>query len=173
MRCALRRAQSRVQAQRAGRMQCCCMRHACAWHNRQACLTCHTFSMVKSAQGLPHLHCSGPPACQLGTLRSRSPPLPPLLLHRHCARTCTHARACEALGFQLQPGTLAQVIRSYHGHLSGVYSLALHPKLDVLMTGGRDSVCRVWDMRTKVQVCVCVCVCVRYTYAPKYGRACA
>lgn len=33
-----------------------------------------------------------------------------------------------------------------------MYSLALHPKLDVLMTGGRDSVCRVWDMRTKVQV---------------------
>lgn len=45
-----------------------------------------------------------------------------------------------------------QVIRSYHGHLSGVYSIALHPTLDVLMTGGRDSVCRVWDMRTKVQV---------------------
>lgn len=45
-----------------------------------------------------------------------------------------------------------QVIRAYHGHLSGVYSLALHPTLDVLMTGGRDSVCRVWDMRTKLQV---------------------
>lgn len=43
---------------------------------------------------------------------------------------------------------------SYHGHLSGVYSLALHPSLDVLMTGGRDSVVRVWDMRTKVQVMV-------------------
>lgn len=45
-----------------------------------------------------------------------------------------------------------QVIRHYHGHLSGVYSLALHPTLDVMMTGGRDSVCRVWDMRTKLQV---------------------
>lgn len=43
-----------------------------------------------------------------------------------------------------------QVIRHYHGHLSGVYTLALHPQLDILMTGGRDSVCRVWDMRTKV-----------------------
>ncbi len=42
-----------------------------------------------------------------------------------------------------------QVIRHYHGHLSGVYSLAVHPTLDVLMTGGRDAVCRVWDMRTK------------------------
>ncbi len=31
-----------------------------------------------------------------------------------------------------------------------MYALALHPTLDVLMTGGRDSVCRVWDMRTKV-----------------------
>lgn len=45
-----------------------------------------------------------------------------------------------------------QVIRQYHGHLSGVYSIALHPRLDVVMTGGRDSVCRVWDMRTKLQV---------------------
>jgi WD40 repeat protein len=44
------------------------------------------------------------------------------------------------------------VIRQYHGHLSGVYSIALHPRLDVFMTGGRDSVCRVWDMRTKLQV---------------------
>ena len=45
-----------------------------------------------------------------------------------------------------------KVIRHYHGHLSGVYSLALHPALDVLMTGGRDSACRVWDMRTKTPV---------------------
>lgn len=36
-----------------------------------------------------------------------------------------------------------KVIRSYHGHLSGVYCLALHPTIDVLLTGGRDSVCRV------------------------------
>ena len=34
---------------------------------------------------------------------------------------------------------MLQVIRNYHGHLSGVYSLALHPTLDILMTGGRDS----------------------------------
>jgi pleiotropic regulator 1 len=46
------------------------------------------------------------------------------------------------------------VIRSYHGHLSGVYSLSLHPTLDLLVTGGRDSVARVWDMRTKQQVFV-------------------
>jgi len=45
-----------------------------------------------------------------------------------------------------------KVIRSYHGHLSGVYSVALHPTLDVLFTGGRDSTCRMWDMRTKLQV---------------------
>ena len=45
-----------------------------------------------------------------------------------------------------------KVVRHYHGHLSGVYSLALHPTLDVLMTGGRDSVCRVWDMRSKQQI---------------------
>ena len=45
-----------------------------------------------------------------------------------------------------------KVIRSYHGHLSGVYDLKLHPTLDVLCSGGRDSVCRVWDIRTKAQV---------------------
>ena len=33
-----------------------------------------------------------------------------------------------------------KVIRHYHGHLSGVYSLSLHPTLDLLVTGGRDSV---------------------------------
>lgn len=45
-----------------------------------------------------------------------------------------------------------KVVRQYHGHLSGVYSLALHPELDLLVTGGRDSTARVWDMRTKSQV---------------------
>jgi pleiotropic regulator 1 len=45
-----------------------------------------------------------------------------------------------------------QVIRHYHGHLSGIFCLALHPNLDLLVTGGRDAVARVWDMRTKKQV---------------------
>ena len=36
-----------------------------------------------------------------------------------------------------------KVIRHYHGHLSGVYALALHPTIDVLVTAGRDSVARV------------------------------
>ncbi len=40
----------------------------------------------------------------------------------------------------------------FPGHLSGVYSMNMHPTLDVLMTGGRDSCCRVWDIRTKAQV---------------------
>jgi len=44
------------------------------------------------------------------------------------------------------------VIRHYHGHLSAVYSLALHPNIDVLVTAGRDVTCRVWDMRTKANV---------------------
>ncbi|KAL4585092.1 hypothetical protein LXL04_009706 [Taraxacum kok-saghyz] len=34
-----------------------------------------------------------------------------------------------------------KVIRLYHRHLSGVYCLALHPTINVLLTGGRDSVC--------------------------------
>ncbi|KAE9594232.1 putative transcription factor WD40-like family [Lupinus albus] len=45
-----------------------------------------------------------------------------------------------------------KVIRSYHGHLSGVYCLALHPTIDILLTGGRDSVCWVWDIRSKMQI---------------------
>jgi len=45
-----------------------------------------------------------------------------------------------------------KVIRSYHGHLNGIYCISLHPKLDVLFTGGRDSCVRVWDMRTKAEI---------------------
>lgn len=45
-----------------------------------------------------------------------------------------------------------KVIRQYHGHLSGVYALSLHPTLDVLVTSGRDASARVWDMRTKAQI---------------------
>lgn len=36
-----------------------------------------------------------------------------------------------------------KVIRHYHGHLSAVFCLSLHPILDILITGGRDSVARV------------------------------
>ncbi|KAL3627070.1 hypothetical protein CASFOL_028433 [Castilleja foliolosa] len=39
-----------------------------------------------------------------------------------------------------------KVIRSYDGHLSSVYSLALHPTIDVSLTGG------VWDIRSKMQI---------------------
>ncbi|KNZ56008.1 hypothetical protein VP01_2520g2 [Puccinia sorghi] len=45
-----------------------------------------------------------------------------------------------------------KVIRHYHGHLSGVYSLSLHPTLDVLVTAGRNASARVRVMRTKGQV---------------------
>ncbi|OUC39547.1 WD domain, G-beta repeat protein [Trichinella nativa] len=45
-----------------------------------------------------------------------------------------------------------KVVRHYHGHLSAVYDLALHPSIDVLVTVSRDATCRVWDMRTKAQV---------------------
>lgn len=44
------------------------------------------------------------------------------------------------------------MIRHYHGHLSGVFCLSLHPTLDLLVTGGRDAVARVWDIRTKHMV---------------------
>lgn len=35
---------------------------------------------------------------------------------------------------------------------SGVHACALHPSLDILVTGGRDATVRVWDMRTKAQI---------------------
>ena len=45
-----------------------------------------------------------------------------------------------------------RVIRHYHGHLSSVYGLDLHPTIDVLISVGRDACGRVWDMRTKANV---------------------
>ena len=36
-----------------------------------------------------------------------------------------------------------QVVRHYHGHLSGVYDISLHPTIDVLVTCGRDASARV------------------------------
>ena len=45
-----------------------------------------------------------------------------------------------------------KAIRNYHGHLSGVYSLKVHHGLSVLITGGRDSTARVWDIRVRRQV---------------------
>ena len=43
----------------------------------------------------------------------------------------------------LRVNLMSQVIRHYHGHLSAVYCLSLHPTIDVLLTGGRDSSARV------------------------------
>ena len=45
-----------------------------------------------------------------------------------------------------------KVIRNYHGHLSGVYCLKIHHGLSVLVTGGRDSAVRVWDIRVRKQI---------------------
>lgn len=47
-----------------------------------------------------------------------------------------------------------KVIWSYQSHLSGVYCSALHPSLDILMAGDQDSVCRVWNMKTRAEVFV-------------------
>ena len=38
---------------------------------------------------------------------------------------------------------MLQVVRHYHGHLSGVYDLSLHPTIDILVTCGRDASARV------------------------------
>jgi WD40 repeat protein len=39
-----------------------------------------------------------------------------------------------------------QVIRHYHGHLSAVHDISLHPTIDVLVTCGRDSTARVMSL---------------------------
>ena len=36
-----------------------------------------------------------------------------------------------------------KVVRHYHGHLSGVYAVSIHPTIDILVTGGRDATARV------------------------------
>jgi pleiotropic regulator 1 len=53
-----------------------------------------------------------------------------------------------------------RVIHNYHGHLSGVYCCTLLESsqkggnLNLLLTGGRDSSARVWDLRTEAEVAV-------------------
>jgi len=45
-----------------------------------------------------------------------------------------------------------QVIRHYHGHLSAVYSIDIHPTIDVLVTCGRDATARVWYLHMRYTV---------------------
>lgn len=33
-----------------------------------------------------------------------------------------------------------------------MFDLKIHPTLDLIVTGGRDSVARVWDIRTKHEI---------------------
>ena len=62
-------------------------------------------------------------------------PAPACLLLPACS-----CLVCSLLFDLLPPCTASlQVIRNYHGHLSGVYCLAQHPTIDILMTGGRDA----------------------------------
>ena len=44
-----------------------------------------------------------------------------------------------------------KVVRHYYGHTLGVYAIALHPTLNLIATGGRDSIVRLLDMRTKIK----------------------
>lgn len=48
--------------------------------------------------------------------------------------------------------TTNKAIRNYHGHMSGVYCLAIHPNQNIIATGGRDSAVRLWDIRTRRQI---------------------
>ncbi|GMM32471.1 mRNA splicing protein [Martiniozyma asiatica (nom. inval.)] len=45
-----------------------------------------------------------------------------------------------------------KVIRDYHGHLSAVYTIDLHPSKDLVVTGGRDSSIRIWDIRSRNEI---------------------
>lgn len=38
---------------------------------------------------------------------------------------------------------MSQVTRHYHGHLSAVYGIDIHPTIDILATCGRDATVRV------------------------------
>ena len=58
-----------------------------------------------------------------------------------------------------------QVIRHYHGHLSAVHTMAIHPTIDVLITGGRDSAARVGAHRRGM-----ICVHCNPTYHPPPPR---
>ena len=76
-------------------------------------------------------------------------PTPVLESPKRESRLCGTLWPCPCPGWDLEYN---KVIRHYHGHLSGVYTLALHPTLDILVTGGRDCCARVWDMRSKNQI---------------------
>ncbi|KAL6944947.1 hypothetical protein ACO0QE_002389 [Hanseniaspora vineae] len=46
-----------------------------------------------------------------------------------------------------------QIIRDYHGHLSGVYCVVQHPSIDqIIVSGSRDSTAKVWDVRSRSDV---------------------
>ncbi|EEF38127.1 conserved hypothetical protein [Ricinus communis] len=72
---------------------------------------------------------------------------------RPCSLSKKHIHVSAGDDKQVKCWDLEQkkVIWTYHGHLSGVYCLSLHPDDKYLLTGGRDSVCRVWDIRTRDQ----------------------
>lgn len=45
-----------------------------------------------------------------------------------------------------------KVLRKFKGHFSSVTGLAVHPLLNVLVSGGRDCTTRIWDMRIKKEI---------------------
>lgn len=49
-----------------------------------------------------------------------------------------------------------QVVRHYHGHLSGVHAISVHPTIDILVTGGRDASARVSGDRLLVLASECI-----------------
>eukprot|EP00834_Sanchytrium_tribonematis_P003545 NODE_140_length_16098_cov_0.678605.p4 type:complete len:354 gc:universal NODE_140_length_16098_cov_0.678605:8989-10050(+) len=47
--------------------------------------------------------------------------------------------------------TTNRAIRKYHGHLHGIYCMALDETGEWFVSGGRDAVCRIFDCRTRKQ----------------------
>lgn len=43
-------------------------------------------------------------------------------------------------------------IKNFHGHVGGIYAISLHPQLDVVLSGGRDAVVRIWDIRATKEI---------------------
>jgi len=50
---------------------------------------------------------------------------------------------CEDKMIKCWDMEMNKVVGEYHGHSSRVYTFALHPTLDVLVSGGRDGTIRV------------------------------
>ena len=116
------------------------------WENltHMAHVRLHLIALPSPTLSLPLPLCHTPPTLCLAHRRASFPPpstlcLPHLLLP-----------ACKPRGADLEPS--GELCLSLMGHLSGIYTLSLHPTLDVLVMCGRDVSVGIWDMCMKAQI---------------------